>query len=531
MQRIVILLSIVTALMLVAACGPVSQADQTDNRVIYGLTLSPSGFDPHIHQSSELGIVLRQVYDTLIYRDPNTGQFIPGLATAWDISDDQTEYTFTLRQGVRFHDDTPFNAAAVGANLDRITDPLTRSQHAVSLLGTYIGYDIIDEYTILLRLSEPFSPLLDSLSQVYLGIASPDAIAEYSTDRYQFHQVGTGPFTFEEYIPDQRLVIARNPNYAWGPDFYSLPAENALEIVEFRFFVDPVTRLAALETDEAHIIGELPPTDARSLTGSGNIQMIPAAIGGQPDQFLINTVRFPTDNVVFRRALIYGTNRQIISDTIYQGFSSAAWGPITPNTQFYNRSVNEVYDFDLRQARALLASLGYVDNNSDGILDVGENSLTVRVLVPPWGENRQIAQVLQDQWRSLGIEADLVPVPDFPTLLREIETGEYNLVSFNTSGLDPAFLNSYYTTDGVRNWSNFSSPDIDNILASAERQVDSGVRTQLYAQAQQLIMDQALVLPIRERVNLNAADSSIQNLRFDAYGWFPILVNAQYTPR
>ena len=112
------------------------------------MTLQPSTFDPQIGASSELGIPLRSVYDTLVYRDPQSLEFVPGLATSWTISPDGLIYTFALRQGVNFHDGTPFNAQAVAANLDRITNPMTASQKALFLLGPYTGYEIVDDYTI-----------------------------------------------------------------------------------------------------------------------------------------------------------------------------------------------------------------------------------------------------------------------------------------------------------------------------------------------------------------------------------------------
>ncbi len=188
------ILAVVLISIVITGCGTTPESRLDVNRIVYGLTLSPSGFDPHIHQSSEIGIVLRQVYDTLVYRDPDTGAFVSGLAESWSVSTDQTVYTFVLKQGVKFHDGTSFDAAAVGANLNRITAPETRSQNALALLGPYSGFEIIDDFTIAIRLSEPFSPFLDSLSQFYLGIASPTALSAYSVERYQFNQVGTGPY-------------------------------------------------------------------------------------------------------------------------------------------------------------------------------------------------------------------------------------------------------------------------------------------------------------------------------------------------
>lgn len=172
---------------------PATAAQPAASRIVYGLTLLPSGFDPHINASAELGIPLRSVYDTLVYRDPATQDFVAGLAERWEISPDGLVYTFYLRRGVRFHDGEPFNALAVAANLNRITAPETRSQKAAFLLGSFERYIVLDEYTIQLVLKSPFAPLLDSLSQVYLGIASPKALREYGNDLYQLHQVGTGP--------------------------------------------------------------------------------------------------------------------------------------------------------------------------------------------------------------------------------------------------------------------------------------------------------------------------------------------------
>src|SRR5262245_22315353 len=147
---------------LAISCSTRAQSQQQGfsprHRIVFGLTLQPSGFDPHINASSELGIPLRSVYDTLIYRDPDSLEFVPGLATSWTISPEGLTYTFALRQGVTFHDGTPFNAQAVAANLDRIKSPMTASQKALFLLGPYTGYEIVDDYTIRLNLSEPYSP-------------------------------------------------------------------------------------------------------------------------------------------------------------------------------------------------------------------------------------------------------------------------------------------------------------------------------------------------------------------------------------
>jgi peptide/nickel transport system substrate-binding protein len=517
-------------LLLLVGCAPgVERQISSEKRVVYGLTLKPTGIDPHIHRSSELGIPLRQVYDTLIYREPNSSTFVPGLAVEWSISPDGLIYTFNLRDDVTFHDGTPFNAMAVAANLDRITNPETLSERAVFMLGPYRGYEIVDNYTIRILLNEPYSPLLDSLAQVYLGVASPAALNEYSNNRYQFHQVGTGPFTFVEYVPHERLVIRRNPDYTWGPSFYSPPDEHSVTEIEFRFFDDPPTRVLALESDEAQIMGEILPTDARLLTGNSTIQLTPTSIPGQPLQFLMNTRNFPTDTRVVRQALLLGTNRNAIIDAVFQGFSPVAWGPITASTLYYDRDMNGLYVHDINQARGLLESQGYRDTNNDGFVDVAGITIEVTVIVPPWGLIPQVAELMQDQWRTIGIKTVLRPVPTLTALRESVNRGDYNLVAFNTAGIDPAFLNDFFLSNGNLNWTGFSSADLDSMLLQASRETDGALRRNLYAQIQRAIMNEALILPIRDYVNINAQSASLQSLEFDPYGWFPLLHNLRWT--
>ncbi|MEP7290791.1 MAG: ABC transporter substrate-binding protein [Chloroflexota bacterium] len=496
------------------------------HRIVYGLTLQPSTFDPHIGASSELGIPLRSVYDTLVYRDPQSLEFVPGLATSWTISPEGLVYTFALRQGVTFHDGTPFNAQAVAANLDRITNPMTASQKALSLLGSYSGYEIVDDYTIRLLLSEPYSPLLDSLSQVYLGIASPTALAEYSNERYQFHQVGTGPFEFVDYVPNDHLTIRRNFDYAWGPSFYEPSTPESVDEIEFRFYdQDASARALALEGGDVDVVGELLPVDARALTANSSVQLQPTTIPGQPLQFFVKTNRFPTDNLAVRQALLYGTNREAIIDAIYQRFSPVAWGPLSSVTQFYSGDVIGAYAYDPQQARALLQGAGYTDTNNDGYVDFGGADLSVTVVTPVWGLIPEVTQLMQDQWREIGIRLDIDPVPNRGLLFEHVAAGEFNLVAWYEFGLDPTFLNRYFTSTGDNNWTGYVDPNLDTLLASAVQQTDVNARRSLYNQAQRTIMEQALILPIRDYVNLNGSRAGLTGLTYDAYGWFPLLNN------
>lgn len=510
---------------LIAACG--SQASPTPvKEFVYGLTVVPSGIDPHINSSSELGIVLRSVYDTLVYED-DKGQFVPGLATKWEISPDGLTYTFLLRQDVTFHDGTPFNADAVKANFERVLDPANHSQKAVQLLGPVKDIQVHDPYTVSLILSEPFAPLMDGLSQPYLGIASPKALAAYDSQTYQFHQVGSGPYKFVEFIVNDRIVLEKNPAYKWAPaGVVTNPGVPAVDRITFHFYDDVSTRAAALESGDAQIMGELLPTDAQRMASAKTIQLQPVTVPGQPLQFEFNTSVVPTNSLEARQALIQATDRQAIAQTVFHGYSPIAYGPLSANTLYYDPSVQGRYSYDPAQAAALFNSTGWVDSDNDGWRDDKGKPIEVTLVVPPWGLIPDVVQLIQDQWQNnLKIHVHIRQVASFPMLGDAAKAGDYNGIALNFFGRDPSVLNSFYQSGGFLNWSHISDPDLDQMLKSGQQEMDPTKRAEIYAKIQQRIMDQAVILPIRDYVNLNAALPGVQGLHYDVQGFFPYLTD------
>jgi peptide/nickel transport system substrate-binding protein len=490
-------------------------------RIVYGLTLAPSGIDPHVNASSELGIPLTSVYDTLVYLDPESGDFVPGLAKDWELSSDERVYTFYLRDDVVFHDSTPFNAEAVRFNIDRITSPDLASQKARFMLGTYERTEVMDEYTVRIHLSEPFAPLLDSLSQVYLGMASPTAVQKWGDD-YQLHQVGTGPYVFAEYVPGKHLLLRRNPDYAWAPEVYEHTKAHIDEI-EFRFFTDAATRSPTLETGDADIMGEIPPQDAARLEASDDFYIEATPIPGASLMFFMNTTRAPLDDINVRQALLYGTDRQAIITTIFRDTSPVAYGPLAAETFGYEPGVQGYYPFDANQAATLLDKAGWTDSDEDGIRDKDGEPLMLDMTLMGWGYMPEVGELLEAQWLELGIGVKS-QVVEFPEALEIAGKGDYHLIPFNLSGSDPDILRKFFHSQASFNWSKVEDAGLDGWLEVAARTSDWDEREALYSQVQLRVMDEALVIPIRDYVNLNGVSSGIHGLTFDAQGWFPWLI-------
>ncbi len=510
-------------LLLCGCAGGVSDVAETSTTTLtYLLSKEPGNMDPHVTGDTEILSVLRQIYDTLVYRDPVTKALVPGLATQWAVSADGLIYGFALRQGVRFHDGTSFDAQAVAANLNRIVNPQTGSLKARQLLGPYAGYEIVDSYTIRIILSAPYAPLLDGLAQPYLGIASPTIFQNYSMNRYQFHQSGTGPFQLEDYVPGKQITLRRSSVYDWKPEFLSDSVELPVNRIRFAINSDPDERARLLREGEVEVATELLPASARDLTANASVRLYPVQIGGQAVQFVMNSAITPTNDVNIRRALLYATNRDGIIDGVYQRFSTVAWGPVATDGLDFDRSLNGRYAYDVSAANRLLSDANYRDSDNDRYLDLNGERLVISLIFLPDSLLADVALNLRDQWANIGIQVNISPVPTIRTLRDEVESGEFNLVGFTASQLDPAFLGDLFGTDGTQNYTGFTNPSLDAVLADALQNGDGEIRRARYAQAQQLIMEQALTLPIRDYDQIVGSSIRVQGLIYDPYG-IPLL--------
>lgn len=500
-------------------------AEPSGPRIVYGLTYLPTGFDPYVNAEPDLGIVLRSVYDTLVYRDPQTREIVAGLAEKWDISADGKTYTFHLRTGVKFHDNTPFDAYAVGVTLDRVVNPATKSQKAIRLLGPYDHYQVRDPQTIDIVLKAPYTPLLDSFCQVYLGIASPKALEAYDLPRYQFHQVGTGPYKLVDYLPGDHLTLRRNHDYAWGPKFYAPWVPTSIEEIEFRFYIDPATRVPALTSGAAQIMDNLSADDALLVSRATGVRLLPQSIPGQPVQLFFNTKVAPTDKLEVRQALILATNRIAIVDNVLKGFASAAYGPLAATTPLYEPTMAKAYPYNTTEALKLLTKAGYVLDTTDKLLKLNNKPLHLVMIVTPYGSIPEIAKELQSQWRDLGIEVELRKVPNKAGQDAEAKKGDYSLSAAYDFGLDASLITPYYHMGGALNYTNYADKKLDTALDQGLASLKPLERRTAYANIQIQVMQQALVLPLYDYVTLNGISTALDGLTFDPYGWYPLLAN------
>ena len=519
-------LGIFMALLILAGCGGEQQTlpcEMDPHCLRYGISADIPILDPHLASSAESGMIFRQIYDTIVKRDPDTRDFVPALASSWELSEDGLTYTFHLRQDVFFHDNTRFDAAAVARNIDRIYDPEMNALHARSLLGPLSRYKIVDPYTIQIVLLEPYVPLLDGLSQPFLGIASPQALDAYNSLRYQFHQVGSGPFMLESYLPGNRVALRRNERYGGGGE------GSEISRVEFVILPDPRAALSPLLADSLDVADSLLPSAARNLIGSSQARLLPTPIPGQTVQFVFNTSRKRLDSRLVRRALLYATNRIAIRDSIFFNYSPVAWAPLSQSTGLAHTGYVNEFAFNISLAQELLEQAGYADRDSDGILDREGIPLELKMIAPPWGQLPEVAAAIKRQWQTIGVELIIEPAPGISRLLQLAQSGDFDLFPVEGSGLDPSILGAAFLGNPPYRFPYAQNEQLTSLLRQAAAEQDAAARRGQYFEIQTILMNEALILPIRENVRIRGLRAHIQNLPFDASGLYPLLHKTRLT--
>lgn len=470
-----------------------AQDPSSGGEIIVGLNYEMDSLDPAVTPYAVAHWVMMNVFDTLVWRG-NDGTFYPGLADSWEINEDGTVYTFKLKQGVTFHDGTPFDAEAVKFAFDHIVDPETVSGFASSLLGPYDHTEVIDEFTAAVHFTDPYAPFLDSASQAFLAIPSPTAV---QADRNAFlrNPVGTGFMKFVEWVQNDHVTLVRNDEYNWASPVFAHTGAAYLDGITFRFYLDNSTRLAALEAGDANLVQSPLLNEIPRLSESSDYLVNVPLNPGLPETIFLNTALAPTDDLAVRQALNIGLDRELIVQIGMFGQAKAAYGPLWETTPFYSAEVETLYPYDPDRAKQVLEDAGWVEG-SDGIREKDGQRLTVTL--PATDFTAPFDELSQGLWSEIGIELKLIPM-DGAAADDAIANNEINLYNNSWVSSDPVILNNLFLSkniDGGYNWSKWASDELDQLLEAGERTVDDEERAEIYRKIQLHIMENALIAPV-----------------------------------
>jgi len=506
--------SAIAALLAARAEGAAAQDEATQGgEIVVGLNLEPDNLDPAVTPFAVSHWVMMNIYDTLVWR-ANDGSFHPGLAETWEPSEDGTVYTFTLREGVKFHDGTPFNADAVKFTFDHIVDPESHSGFASSLLGPYDRTEVVDDRTAKVHFKEPYAPFLDSASQAFLAIVSPTAV-QADREAYLRNPVGTGFMKFDEWVQNDHISLSKNPDYNWASPVFEHTGPAYLDKLTFRFYTDTPTRLAALEAGDANLIETPPYHEFQRLTDDEKFDVNVVLNPGLPLVLFLDTTKAPTDDLAVRQAMNFALDRQLIVDQGMFGVTKPAYGPLWESTPYYSPEVETLYPYDPEKAKQLLDEAGWAPGG-DGIREKDGQRLTVSLASTDFiNPLREISQAL---WSEVGIELD-VQTMTVAAAFEAIGNSEVNTTSQAWVSSDPVVLTNLFHSKNNKGgfaWSKYSDPHLDELLESGESTIDEDERASIYAEIQKIIMENALIIPYYGNAETSIAfESRYQGVKQD----------------
>lgn len=494
-----------------------TEMSATGGTVTIGVNREPDRLDPNVGSSRFDDQVHINIFDTPIFRDADLN-FVPGLVTEWSVDETNTVWTLMLREGVTFHDGTPFNAEALKFNFDRIIDPATASRKAAGLLLSPTT-TVIDEYTVEVAYDQPYGAFLDALSTPVLGIVSPASVEEYGEDVGR-NPVGTGPFRFVEWIAQDRIVLERNPDYNWAPEFMQHDGPPALDQLIFRIIPEDVSRVVALETGEVDAVINLPREHVQRFQDDPAFAVERAVVSGSPAMMVLNGTKFPTDDVLVRQAFAYAVNQDDLINAALFGVGTLGHGPLSSANPCYDSSLESRYPFDPEQAQALLAEAGWADGDGDGIVEKDGEPLAVEYITFGGAANRRTAEIIQAQLRQVGADLTIREM-ESPAIQAARQAGEHNLAWLTWLGMDPAVMEVMLHSRNIGggwNFTHYPSAELDALLDQGNREVDETVRCGIYSQAQQLVMDESIVIPMYLQEQIVGYSSAIDGLSMSPHG-------------
>ena len=452
-----------------------------------------------------LSDALIYIHDRLVTRDYDFN-YQPGLAESWKTSDDGLVWTFHLKEGVKFHDGTPLTAKDVEFTLKTIIDPATASPAASSLAAIE---DVVakDELTIDIILKHPFPNLLFILSNTSCGIVSEKAYQQegYGTE----FVIGTGPYKFKEWIKGDKIILEKNPDYDWGPDWMENNGKPIIDRIEMRVIPEESARQMELETGNVHVLRNVPAAFVEQLEGNEDIQIV------RGDATKVAYLAYPCDKEPFtdvrvRRAINHAINKEEIVTYLLRGVGQPAYGYLPPalKSEYYADSEKESYEYNVEKAKALLAEAGY------------EDGLKLTLSAENSSEFSKLAEVLQSQLKEVGIETEiqLYDSSSYTEMLKEGKQELFiRLYSWpNADILDYFLLSSQFPYPNHSRWLDEKT---DELIQAAARSTTWEERAKGYHEVQKHLIEQAVWAPIYIPDSVLAVRKEVKNFKF--HPWIP----------
>ena len=495
-QTIALLLSAAVMTMALSACGgPKSNGSGSDdantsradnNEIAVGISQDlGDSLDPYQMTAAGTREILFNVYEGL-YKPTSSGDFEPALAESYAVSEDGRVYTFTIRQGVLFHNETPMDVNDVVYSFNTCAATSVDSSLGAAL-SNVASVEAANENTVVVTLKEPDSDFLAYVASVYIV---PDDYSDQATA-----PVGTGPFKYVSRSVQENLVLEKFDGY-WG--------EGAkVDRVTFMIYENSSALMTALNGGAVDLAMHLTVSQTQNLDERYNV--LEGTMNLVQALYLNNAVA-PFDDVRVRQALCYAIDRDAILELTADGHGTKLGSSMYPAfTKYFDDSLTDYYTYDPEKAKELLTEAGY------------PNGFTMTITVPSnYAPHVDTAQVLVEQLGAVGITVEIEEV-EWNTWLQRTYTErdfQSTVVGFDAANLTANALLQRWTSDSEKNMINFSNAEYDSVMAQANATTDDAARTALFKQAERILTEEAANVYIQDLADMVAINKNLTGFEF-----------------
>jgi peptide/nickel transport system substrate-binding protein len=488
----------IVALLLVLGIGCQHKPSPEPATLIYARGADSQKLDPADVDDGESVKVLANICQGLLRFKTGTAEIEPCLATSWQVSADGLTYTFTLREGVRFHDGTPLDAHAAAFSFHRQMDKthpghLKEANFAYwsAMYSVVESVEAVDARTLRIRLREPHAPFLASMAAFPVHLISPNFIS-------QRHPVGTGPFRFVEWVPNERIVLEANPQYWEGPP--------SIQRLIYKVVPDSATRLIQLQRGQIHAMDGIDPNDLAVIRRDPSLKLM-SAPGLNVCYLAFNCRKPPLDDVNLRRAIAAAIRKQDLLRAVYRNAATIARNPLPPFLPGHNDDIPETV-------------AGPTDQRFNRLRPL---KLHVMTNPRPYLPNPiRAAELIKADCARAGIPVEIVP-NEWGAHLTRTQRGEHELALLGwvgDTGDADNFLYVLLDRDTAVPGSALNITFWDNeayhqLMIAARRQLDPEKRAALYRKAQQIIFEELPLVPLAHADHLAACRANIEGMQFE----------------
>ncbi|KIR03254.1 Dipeptide-binding ABC transporter, periplasmic substrate-binding component [Lachnospiraceae bacterium TWA4] len=469
------------------AASQETEEHKQGGELVVGIPQDLDSLDPHMAEAAGTREVLFNVFEGLVKPD-STGDYVPAVASTFDVSDDGKVYTFTLRDGVKFHDGSDVTADDVIYSINRVKDSSIRKDN-------YAVIDKVektDEKTVVITLKEANTEFISFLSE---------AIIPASNKNPETNPIGTGPFKYVSRSAQENVVLERFDDY-WGTKAY-------LDKVTLKIESDVNAIVMDLNGGSIDMFSRLT-EDQYSQLDMKNISVSEGTMNLVQGLFLNNAEK-PFDDVRVRQALCYAVDPQEVMDFMAGGKGTAIGSAMFPAfTKYYDQELANKYPKDVEKAKALLTEAGYPDG------------FEMTITVPSnYQQHVDTAQVVAEELKAIGVTAKINQV-EWNTWLSDVYSArkyQSTVIGFDAANLTASALLARYQSTADNNCFNFKSDEFDKTLDEAMKTVDDAKKTELYKKCAKILSDEAASVYIQDLANLVALRNT-----FDGYKFYPLYV-------